>query len=139
MKTLRLLDAEIRDQSTLDVVAACLDKPPAGGFILAELRARGRVADAVDRARQCMDEQLVLEDADAAVLQKCVADMRWAVRDASIVVFADAVAGMPDAVAGALPEAPLTPQERLDRAVAEGDGYAAREAGAALARGNGAA
>lgn len=73
--------------TTAQLILAAIDNIPEKGFTIADLRARGRIADAVENCDGAT--QIELEDADFATLKKCVADMRWAVRSGFIVDFVD--------------------------------------------------
>ena len=73
------------------LIAQCLDNPPQGGFTLSVMRERNRISEALDALPEDASE-LELEDADAVVLNKCVEEMKWGIRNKNIVLFAEEVA-----------------------------------------------
>lgn len=91
MKYLRMKPIELGTQSTADIVKIVVNDIPQGCQI-DEMRIRLRIAELADRA----NGTLALEDADAKLLQRSVAGMKWAKVHPGIVEFADAVAGMTD-------------------------------------------
>lgn len=98
MKYIQLKDGKIAYQgqgeatiTTQQLIMAALDNPPEKGFTVSEMRARGRIADQLHEQTKETDlpSSVHFEDADFAVLKKCVLEMRWAVRSAFILDFVD--------------------------------------------------
>src|SRR5271155_5255332 len=94
MQTIPLLSAPVKFSngttetlSTEQLILSCLDNMPEKGFTITEMRARGRVASAVEQALQERQTEIVLEDADYAKLKTCVKEMRWGVRSEFILAF----------------------------------------------------
>lgn len=92
MKYLRMKAAEVGTSSTAEVIRICVNEPPQGGMKVDEIRSRLRVLDAIDKAGTV----LAIEDADAKVLQRCVASMSWKGVRPDILEFSDAVANLAD-------------------------------------------
>jgi hypothetical protein len=82
-------DGTTKTLSTEQLIMYCLDNPPEKGFTVSEMRARGRVATAVEQVREKGLTELVLEDADFGTLKTCVSQMKWAVRSEFILAFCE--------------------------------------------------
>lgn len=70
-----------------DLLLACLNSRPDGGFDIQEMRKRLRVIDVVEKG----GDELLFEDADMATIVGCVSSMKWAVFSKEIVEFSDYV------------------------------------------------
>lgn len=68
-----------------------LDKPPEGGFALADIRKRNRIANIIEAAVKDEASSFELEDDDANALRACVEAVRWAGRSEAIVEFLEDV------------------------------------------------
>lgn len=68
------LDQE-RYGTTASLLSICIKNPPPGGFDLAEMRARNRIADVVEKTPE--RESIFLEDADYSTAARAVGLMRW--------------------------------------------------------------
>jgi len=115
MKLLRLLPAEVPIQyseaeraaarqqgvplkpafGTADLVRAALNHKPAQGYTASDLRARGKVEDALDAALTSGREAVHFEDDQAVTLQRCVEATTWNIRSRELLGFLDAVKDMP--------------------------------------------
>lgn len=92
MKTLINKQTEISTpDGVLDycqLIRACLDNPPPGGFSPKDLRERQRIDNTLSNMN---GDDIQLEDADAESLKRIVEQMRWAKRHADILMFYDDV------------------------------------------------
>lgn len=70
-----------------DLIVACLDTPPKGGFDIQEMKRRMRILDVVEKG----GEEFSFEDADIETLKKCVSSMKWAVFHREVLAFCEAV------------------------------------------------
>jgi len=80
-----------KSSSYSELLLACVNSVPKDGFTVEEMRARGRVIDAVESVE---DGEIKLEDADYQKAVSYVNSMRWAVLDKEIVNFSEAFAGI---------------------------------------------
>lgn len=62
-------------------------QPPQQGFDFATMRARGRIADVLEKLQP--GEEIKLEDADYAVARGCVETMRWPMSHPDICKFGE--------------------------------------------------
>ena len=69
------------------LLSLCLNNTPPGGFDLATMRARNRVADAIEKVEE--GGTINLEDADFAAAQDAVRQMKWSGMHKDIVKFAE--------------------------------------------------
>ncbi len=100
MKTLEIKQTEVKvsdkengglkDADYKDLIMACLDNIPQGGFTMSEMKDRKRIQDALDTS----NGELVFEDSDANKLKKIVETMKWGNRSGDLISFADDVANM---------------------------------------------
>lgn len=91
MKYISIKGRTVADMPMARLLSVCVSEPPPGQAIKADdMRARIRVLDAIDAA----GDVLALEDADAALMQRCVAQMTWKVVHRDIVRFCDDVANL---------------------------------------------
>jgi hypothetical protein len=74
-------------ESTATLLQVCLNFPPQGGFDLATIRARNKVADAAEKARP--GDTIALEDADFATAQAAIKQVRWGKPDRYLIQFAE--------------------------------------------------
>jgi len=75
--------------TTIELIKASINNVPQEGVDITEMQKRLRVAKAVEENDS--KEVLVLEDADADTLRKCVDAMRWAIVDPFIVDFVESL------------------------------------------------
>lgn len=73
--------------TTATMLLACLNFPPQGGFDLATIRARTKIADIAEKVRP--DETIVLEDADFVTAQIAIKQVRWSKLDRYVIRFAE--------------------------------------------------
>jgi hypothetical protein len=71
--------------TTGDIIMFALNQSPQGGYDLATLRARSRVAAVIDKST----ETLSFEDADLETVKAAVRACRWPWRHASVLKLAD--------------------------------------------------
>lgn len=94
MKQLELHDSVLSDGKekigTTKLIEVCLNNAPEKGLTTTDMRRRIRILDRIESANGTLD----LEDADAAILQECVGQMRWKFFDRGIVKFCDAIESM---------------------------------------------
>lgn len=74
--------------STVTLLLVCLNTPPAGGFDFATIRARNRIADAVEKLQP--GEIIKLEDSDYSMAQEAIKATRWVVRNKELLQFGEA-------------------------------------------------
>lgn len=79
---------EGRTLTVADLLKAALNQTPQGGFDLATMRARLRVAEAADKAKP--GEGIALEPADYHTAKQAVAAMRWGAMHPDILTFSEA-------------------------------------------------
>ncbi len=101
MKTLEVKETDVKiadqengglkDANYKDLIMACLDNIPQGGFDMSEMKARKRIQDVVDNSNGVME----FEDNDAGKLVKIVETMKWGKRSDSLINFSTDVAEMP--------------------------------------------
>ncbi len=91
MKQLELRDSILsigeEKVGTAALIKACMNNVPQGGLVPGDIRKRIRILDQLDSTNGVLN----LEDADTAVLQECVRQMRWTVVDRGIVEFCDEI------------------------------------------------
>jgi len=90
MKKLELKPVVGDSPPTAELIKVAMANKPAQGFDLKEMRERYRILDALEKA----EGELLLEDADADKLKKCVEVMRWTVLDRNLMEFMEAVQDM---------------------------------------------
>lgn len=73
--------------TTATMLLVCLNFPPQGGFDLATIRARIKVADIAEKVKP--EEMIVLEDADFATVQAAIKQVRWSKPDRYVLLFAE--------------------------------------------------
>lgn len=73
--------------STVTLLRNCIENGGKQGVALSDLRARNRVADALDKVES--GGILELEDADYATAQACVRDVRWIKFEKHLITFAE--------------------------------------------------
>lgn len=73
--------------NTVSLLTVCLNDPGREGFDLTLLRARERVAKAIDGLKQ--GDVIKLEDADYVTAQNAIKGVRWASRDKHLIAFAE--------------------------------------------------
>lgn len=73
--------------STASLLTVCLNDPGKEGFDLALLRARERVAKAIEGLKS--GDVIKLEDADYLTAQNSIKGVRWATRDKHLLAFAE--------------------------------------------------
>ena len=88
MKTFqnKQLTINAKQSAYSELLLACVNNTPQGGFTVEEMRARNRIVDAVETSK---NGEISLEDADYAKALECVETMRWAVLDDQLVQFND--------------------------------------------------
>ena len=94
MKRLPLASGVVDELGTAALIRQALEYAPKDGLTVEGMRARIRVLDALEDAEMAQAAVLLLEDADAVILQSCAAAARWREFHRGIVAFGDAVAGM---------------------------------------------
>jgi hypothetical protein len=73
--------------STASLLRTCLNNPGKTGLDLPAIRARNRVADAIEKV--AAGDIIKLEDADHGTAQQAIRDVRWASCDKHLVQFAE--------------------------------------------------
>lgn len=73
--------------NTAKVIAMCLKTMPERGFDFAEIRARQRIFDVVEKTKD--GGEIVLEDADYNKLVECVKASRWIEPSKHLITFAE--------------------------------------------------
>lgn len=76
-----------RPGSTASILALTLNAPPQGGFDFAAMRARKRVADAIEKVAP--GDEISLEDADFQTAKSCVENYRWGGNHPDLIKFAE--------------------------------------------------
>lgn len=94
MKNLPNIETSIaesgRKLTHADLLKACINQTPHGGFDVPTMRARLRVADAVEKALATPGSEIALEDADYAAACVAVREMRWGGMHRDILNFCEA-------------------------------------------------
>lgn len=79
--------SESKQHTTASMLMLCLNNPPQGGFDLATMRARNRVADVVEKTPD--GGEIKLEDSDYATAQDSIRGMRWGAAHKDILKFSE--------------------------------------------------
>ena len=91
IKTLTVKGMEIDNPTTTDLVKACLNTRPEGGYSYEDLKNRQRIEKACKKAEDEKAEEIVFEDNDATNLKQMVKTMKWALRHQEILDFHEQV------------------------------------------------
>lgn len=73
--------------TTVKLLTTCLDTMPPGGFTFSVMKARKRVADALDKVPPGEGQMIELEDADYATAAKCAEETKWGNRGNHLIDF----------------------------------------------------
>lgn len=73
--------------NTVGLLNMCLANGSKQGLDLAQLRARNRVADVIEKLKT--GDVIKLEDADFATAQNCVREVRWLNYERHLITFAE--------------------------------------------------
>lgn len=86
MKEIPVLKFNEKD-TTVVLLQTALDYLPKEGFTLPLIRARNKVADAIEKLKE--GDTIKLEDADFATAQNAIREVRWSHRGKYLTQFAD--------------------------------------------------
>jgi hypothetical protein len=84
--TIKTDPAAKKPATAADLLKITLTQTPQGGFDFATMRARNRLADALDKVKAGGD--IRLEDADFVTAKQCVGSYRWAACHPDLLKFA---------------------------------------------------
>ena len=86
--TIKLLDADTAPATSATLIKFTLNQAPDQGFDFATMRARSKVADALDK--MAPDTAVIeMEDTDFATARGCVESFRWSVGHPDLVKFGE--------------------------------------------------
>ncbi len=95
MKTIPNVIFKIKESDAKDaknstaafLLKMCLAQPPPVGFDFSTMRARNRIADALDKSKP--GGEIKLEDADFAAAVECVKSMKWGANHPDLLKFGE--------------------------------------------------
>ena len=86
--TIKANVSDAANATVASLLKLTLGQPPERGFDFATIRARNKVADALDKVKPG-DATLELEDADFVTARQCVEAFRWGSANPEVIKFAE--------------------------------------------------